>query len=332
MNPYLFTVAFLMMMSFLTSSEAIRFAQNTLEKKCYLDSRHILVVAEELRELSHLENLRDEVNPNPKPRKKIDAPLKKSTTYVKKARALGVNAARPPDNSRLNVYTLFHKEPSKGLPEEFSLYEVIARTMRALYQEELLQEIANAEYRILDRLIEKKEECAAFTSPDQLCEIDLEDADLQKIFYHMLKGTKKSASLLNYLTFEKIDDGSQARKINLLFVDPLVLQAIFPKGSAAERLLERRNQILNEIEYQEAHRLELSQEECKGRLELSKDLKKALEEILTSEGLNAKKYKSQVFDCTLSKPGTVIFLEDPFTGRFIREKYTPQKHLSSRKK
>jgi hypothetical protein len=320
MNPYLFTVTFLMMMSFLTSSEAIRFAQSTLENKCYLDSRDCFVAIEEVRELSHLQELRGLENDTPK--HKPTSP-KKSKPYTKKARALGVNAARPPNNSRLNIHTLLHKAPNKQLPKEFSLYEVCAKVMRALYKDEsFFCEISDAEYHILDKLIEKKQETLHFTTPDQLGSVHFDDEALQKIFYHMLKGTKNAPSLLNYLTFDPIDTG-QARKINLLFADPLIIKAIFPEGETAKKILARRDKIWEEIAYQEEHRLELVQAEGKGRQAFWDEIKKALEEVLASAGLKAEHYKSQVFDCTVGKPGSVIFLEDPHTGHLTREKYTP---------
>jgi len=322
MNPYLFTITFLMIMGFLTSSETIRFTQSSLEHICYKGSRNCLVAAEELRELSRLEEFREEEVDDPYPKKKPETDLKKSHDYVKKARALGINAARPPNNSRLNIFSLLHKQPNKDSPKEFSLYEVAARLMRSLYKDEdFFKEIALAEYRILDKLIEKKEETVSFTTPDQLSSLQFEDDTLQKIFYQMLKGTKKASSLLNFITFDQVKGAEQARKINLLFADPLILKAIFPEESLAEKLIFHRDQIWEEIAYQETYRLETMQDQNKGRRDFSNELKKILEDVLISEGLNPDKYKSQVFDCTLNKPGNIIFLEDPHTGRLIREKY-----------
>ena len=322
MNPYLFTITFLMMMSLLTSSEAIRFAQGTIEKKCYIDSRELSVATEELREFSHLEELRHAANPTPKPKKKRNI-LEKSEKYNRRARALGVNAARPPNNARLNLYTLLHKKPSNDLPKEFSLYEVVAELIRSLYSDDtFFKDNPGVEYLILDKLMEKKEESKNFTTPDQLGGLDFEDDRLQAIFYQMLKGTKNSPSLLNYITFDNIKSGHD-RKINLLFVAPIVMHAIFPQGHIAEQLLAGRDQIWAEIAYQEAQRLELNKEKCKGRRDFSEKLTEALEAVLTSVDLKSAKYKSQVFDCTLSEAGTVIFLEDPTTGALIREKYVP---------
>lgn len=328
MNSYFFTVTFLMMMSFLTSSEMIRFAENSIENHCYTSSLTVRVAAEELRELTHLENLRGEyTNSTPKkdPKKPKDK-LSKSKDYVPKARALGVEAARPPNSARLNFYTLLNKIPSKELPKRFSLYEVCARVMKSLYKDEpFFQEINNAECRILDKLIEKKAETLKFTIPDQLSTIDLEDEKLQKIFYHMLKGTNKVPSLLNYITFDDASSHEQKRKINLLFADPLIIHAIFPQGDVAEKLLLRREEVWDRITYQEENRLKGGPDKQMRRIEYTKELQSVLDNTLLESGIKPEKYKSHVFDCTLGKPGTVIFLEDPLTHRLIREKYIPKK-------
>ncbi|MFC2049420.1 hypothetical protein ACFLR2_01950, partial [Chlamydiota bacterium] len=61
----------------------------------------------------------------------------------------------------------------------------------------------------------------------------------------------------------------------------------------------------------------------RGRRDLSKDLKRALEEVLVSSGLDAKRYITHVFDYGLGKPGTILFIENSQTHIVTREKYTP---------
>lgn len=332
MNPYLFTITFLAIMGLLTSSEMVQHHASTFEKQCYQQSRSLIAAAEELRELSHLEELRGQETDNDKERdtdsltaqdEEEETPFETDSSSAKKyAKALGVNAARPPNNSRLNFYTLLHKEPHKGLPKEFSLYQVTACLMRSLYGKETFFQTPDVEYHLLDKLIEKKE-AAPFTSPDQLCELDLEDENLQKVLYHMLKGTQSAPSLLNYITFDPINSTCQARKINLLFAPSAIIHAIFPEGNIAEQLLARRDSILAAIEFQEANRLKLPIEACKGRMKFKKEIKQVIDEILTDAGLQPKKYLEQVFDYGLGKPGTILFIKHDKTGFVTREKYTP---------
>jgi hypothetical protein len=320
MNPYLFTVTFLMMMSFLTSSETIRFAQSSLENRCYLESRGAMAAAEDLAMLSHLEMLRGEANENPPKR---EPKRHKENTSVRRIGRLNINTSRPPDNSRLNIYTLLHKEPHSHLPKEFSLYETLARLMRSLYgNSPFFNEIPQVEYHILDSLIEKKEKTENFKTPDELGTLTFDNPRVQAVFLQMLKGTKEASSLLNYITFDQIDSTqTQSRKINLLFADALILKAIFPEGEIVAKLLARREKIWAEIIDQEEHRLERTEDEGKRRGQYGDDLEAALEEVLTSEGRDFSKYKTYVFDCTLSEPGNVIFLLDPLTQTLIRQKY-----------
>jgi hypothetical protein len=321
MNPYIYTVTFLLLMGFLTSSEVIRFTQNTLEHGCYVNFQNALVAAEELREYGHLEELRGEESENSQPKKKSTKRAQKAGG--KRIAKLNINSARPPNNSRLNIYSLLHKELHDKLPEEFSLYEVLARLMRSLYKEApFFAEYPDIEYRLLDKLIEKKEATTHFETPDELCSLSFEDPQLQETFFQMLKGGKHGPSLLNYLTFDKINSTQKpSRKINFLFADPLILKAIFPNETIVEKLLSRREKIWAEILYQEEHRLEMN--ERKGRRDYAEELEKAIEEVLVSEGLDGIKYKTHIFDYTLGEPGTVIFIEDLLTKCLRREKFTP---------
>jgi hypothetical protein len=324
MNPYLFTITFLLLMGFLTSSEALRFSQSTLEHTCYKSSCAMLEVAEELRELSHLEHLRDKDNPDPTPRPHRPNPNPQKERSNRIA-SLRINDARPPDNSRLNLYKVLQEDREKISLENFSLYEVLAQLMRNLYNEELFfQEVSNVEYLIIDHLLAKKGECLLFTTPDQLVSVKFDNQRVQEVFYHMLKGSKSARSLLDFLTFNPIDSPQkQSRKINFLFAHPTLLRAIFPEGTIGDDLLARRERIWNEILDQEEHRLDRRKEECKGRREFKNDLKAILNEILTQHGLDAEAYLTHVFDYGLGNPGTVIFITDPLTGQTHRERYSP---------
>jgi len=328
MNPYLFTITFLLMMSFLTSSEVMRFAQQSLENTCYFNSCSILEAAEESREYSHLEELRGEENKEPIKRERKN---KKPKKEVKRIPRLNISTARPPNSARINLYSLLHKEPHVQLPDEFVLYEVLARLMRSLYKEAaFFIQSPGSEYALLDKLIEKKEITASFTTVDEFCSLDLEDPQLQGVFFHMLKGTKNAPSLLNYITFDKIDSPQkQARKINLLFADVKILRAMFPDASLADQLIAKRELIWQEILDQEKKYTQKTLTEGKNRTEFGQDLEAALKEVLLSAGLDFEKYKKHVFDCTLSEPGDVIFVEDPLTQEIRREKYIP--HVKTRK-
>lgn len=335
MNPYLFTLSFLFLMSLLTSSEMVQHMQERLEKKCFFESRKLIAMIEEEQEHAHLDQLRqafqkDDEKKEKKPPDQADRePKEKKAPSKRKSAPLRFCCTRPPNNSRLNAYLLLHKPP-RNTPKGFSLYEVAARLLRLLYQnEEFFQRVPDIEYRILDALISKKEETLEFSTPDELSAISLEDETLQSAFYQMLRGTKRSASLLNFLTFDQGEKGpikGQRRKINLMFADPMLLYAIFPDGHVADEILRVREKIWKEIFEQEAYRNEWPPEKIKNRKAFKGDLERGLTEILSQQGLSAKKYKSSVFDLGLGELGSIIFLEDQVMGKLERQRYKSGAH------
>ncbi|MCH9625189.1 MAG: hypothetical protein S4CHLAM123_03590 [Chlamydiales bacterium] len=325
MSPYLFTLTFLFMMSFLTSSQVNQFKQNTLEMRLYQQSRLTFAQKEELRELSHLEEFRASTEATTQERKKAKPIATKCTSTAKHSTPLCFNTARPPNNSRLNIYLLLHGERTRNTPKEFALEETLANLMRNLYQEApFFHQVSNAEERIIEKLIEKKEETLNFDSPDQLSVLSMDDPQLQQVFYQMLKGTAEAPSLLNYITFDRSEERlrGQRRKINLMFVSQELLHAIFPRGTVAADLLQYRDSLWAEIFDQEEHRLERSAEECKNRSQLKQDLHTAFANILESSGYSVNGYKSQVFDFGIGDSGNILFVKDASTGEIVREKYT----------
>ncbi len=338
MNPFLFTLSFLAIISMLTSSEVCQFQQKAFENHCYKSSCATLTIAEEVRDLSQLSDLREETKkkvedptqPDPEDPEALEPPV----AFEKKAKnnriiALGVDAMRPPNNARINFYTLLHhSNPS----QEISLYEASARLIRSLYEQApFAQEIYNFEYRILDKLFEKKAATIAFTSPEELTTIDFEDPPLQTLFYQMLKGSAKFPSLLNYITFDFIElkTNAQTRKINLMFADTLIIRSIFPDNKIAEALINCRDALWSQIAYQELNRRQIPRDQLKGRRAWSTEIKNALKETLLQNGLKPAPYESHLFDCTLGKPGTILFLENPDTHLLSREKYHPPEKKKS---
>ncbi|MCC5831945.1 MAG: hypothetical protein JJU12_02760 [Chlamydiales bacterium] len=324
MNPYLLTLAFLMLMSILTSSEVVRFSQGSLGIQLhndYLDSK----VASE-RALAHaaFEDFRKH-NPDAveeEEKKKKPSTPRKPSAKVRRSTALGFNFTRPPNNSRLNLYLLLHEEPNKDYP--LSLYEAAARLMHLLYAEAKFYE-PNAEYRILDALIAQKKATALFSCPDELATLELGDPKLQAIFYCMLKGADERPSLLDFITFDKEGLSRDKKKVNLMFADRRLIEALLDNAQITEKLLAARAALWEEIFDQEAHRLERTKEECKGRNDLKRDLANVCRKIFLEAGLDFDTHYKWVFDLGLGHLGNILFIEDPKTGFVRREKYLPIK-------
>ncbi len=324
MNPYLLTLTFLMLMSVLTSSEVVRFAQHSFGSQLHAQYQESLASLEAVKARAALEDFRKQdpeiVDEEVEEKKEVKKPSRPTPQSVRRSTPLEFNFERPPNNSRLNLYLLLHEEPHKNYP--LSLYEAAARLMRLLYGESRFFE-PNSEYRILDALIERKEETLAFTSPDEFAALDLGDVKLQTVLYCMLKGAEGSPSLLDFLTFDKEDLSTERRKVNLMFADPRLIEALLNNSEMTEKLLAARASLWEEILYQEAHRLELIKEECKGRNQLKRELREAYKKILLEAGLDFDKHYKWVFDLGLGQLGNILYVEDPKTGFVRREKYVP---------
>ena len=103
-----------------------------------------------------------------------------------------------------------------------------------------------------------------------------------------------------------------------MFADPLTLQALVPE--LANEIVALREPIWEEILDQEMHRKERPLEEFKNRNTYKKELKEALELLLSGEGLKYDPHYKWVFDCSLGKLGNILFIEDPKTLFVHREK------------
>lgn len=331
MNPYLLTITFLMLMGILTSSKVARFADSSLNARMHTlysgnaaktEELHVHALLEDFRK----SNNRDKNNPPTELDEKNDTTikLKKASTIIHSA-PLRVNLARPPNNSRLNMWQVITDYQLNGAPPKFSLEEVAARLMRALYgQCEFFKAVPNAEYLILKKLVEKKNDTIHFQFPDDLCSLSMDDDDLQHIFYCMMTGTAEAPSLLEYITFDPPQDKQgQARKVNLMFASPLLLQAIIQNEAVVESLLNVRENYWREIIMQEASRKEGAKDQGKNRNTYKKAIKNDFERVFSEHGLKPAPYL-KVFDISLGKYGTIILVEDPDTHKIVRKKFIPK--------
>ncbi|MCH9608551.1 MAG: hypothetical protein S4CHLAM45_11290 [Chlamydiales bacterium] len=304
MNPLFFTFTFLTLLGILTSSEVMNYTQMAHSRHIY---ENHLVTAEKKEfaiQSAYFQDFQEERSDNPKSHpspKEVEENQPPSRKPL--VASLDFDRMRPPNNSRLNLYEMIHCNKRE-------VYVITARLIRSLYGEsEFFQAIPDAEIKILDLLLEKKEETSSFTTPDELATLDFNNPMLQTIFIRMLKETP---SLLNYLTFDK-NSYYLRRRINLMFADEKVIHAAIPSEKLSSQVLAIRDRAWEEIEYQEAHRKQLSS--GKGRTEFKEELTAAFNSVVHEEELR------KLFDLSLEKSGTVIFLKSPITNNIIREKY-----------
>ncbi|MEZ5315278.1 MAG: hypothetical protein R3E91_03590 [Chlamydiales bacterium] len=318
MNPYLMTVAFLMLMSILTSSELNRFRHNSFRYQLQLDYQKRNRATENIVAHANLEDFQKEEKNEKEERLPIPH-SPKPQNQIPRSSSLGFNLSRPPNNSRLNLYLLIHTSPHKNYP--LSLYEGFARLMRKLYGQASFYR-ADCEYKILDCLMKEKESTQSFSYPDELANLDLGNPELQTIFYSMIKGIEEYPSLLDFITFDREKLSREKRKLNLMFADALVIESLLDHPSLTKKLLVLRATFWKEILDQESHRLEREKEICKGRNQFKNELLEEYKKILSEEGLDYDLNYKWVFDLSLGELGNILFIEEAQTGFKIREKYS----------
>ncbi|MFN0065002.1 MAG: hypothetical protein ACKVOH_02060 [Chlamydiales bacterium] len=328
MNPLLLTITFLTLMGIITSSQVSHFVDDSMGQQAYSTYVAVVQKREELIEEALFDDFKSEKNPVVENESSIDdfkneelTPISSTKEKFSDSRSvpLNINRARPPDNARLNLYGLL----TDSHPTAHPLYEQTAELLRHLYGKQLFfTQVPRAEYRLLDLLIERKEIAKSFFFPDELGSLEFYDETIQKMFYRMLKGNQGEGgypSLLYFLSFDKSCSGNQKR-INLMFAHPEILRCLIPDPLALAQLIDYRNSLWEEIEYQEKNRKNLPKEACKNRTQIKRELTEHMERIVTEAKLDWSEIKKR-FDFTLGKKGSVLFIQDPQTGLVVREKF-----------
>lgn len=327
MSPLLFTSAFLLLMALFVSSEVAQFSTSHLEKKLY--KSQLLAYSESQKEklraiFDDFEGEESESEFRLIPAK---VTIKKEATEKTYARSLGFQKTRPPNNSRLNFYHLLHEPHQSYYPKDFSIYETTARLLRALYGSNLfLQERVDIEYHLLNALLAQKEKTVHFTYPDDLASLEIEDPALQKLFYHILRGGflhQPYPSLLEYITFDP-QGTSYTRKINFLFASDILIHILIKEKEVASYLLEKRALLMDAIVHQEKNRKGILQKDAMGRRDIQEKAQEVLKNVLQIYGIDPAQYVP-LFDYSLGKKGNILYVEDPLTCSYKREKLPPRK-------
>lgn len=330
MNPFLITLTFLSLMAMITTTSVKHFTSTFFERSLYTNclktSAHVdkECVKAALNEVKLA--AQGCLNQDKKEKKKAHA-----QKPPRRCPPLKIDFDRPPDNSRLNFYLLLFEEEPMTLPK-CTRYEIAARLMRNLYQDfPFFQQVPEAEYQILNKLKEKKDEMGHFSFPDELGTIALEDERLQEVFYKMLKGGEEKEpypSLLHFITFDRTyrentrsPDGKlppNRKKINLFFASPELLSAIFHEKASLNRFLKGRQELIDRIQILEKKR----KETCGEALEEGMNRTSIKDKLagLFKECFPEHEIYHPLFDFSLSSIGHVLLIKDPITQAIRREK------------
>ncbi|WP_201456420.1 hypothetical protein [Chlamydia sp. 17-3921] len=241
------------------------------------------------------------------------------TKKKQKYRLLQVPFSRPPNNSRYNLYALFMELPEIHY-NSASWYSIFVRLLKRVYVD-TGNVPQGSEYLITNTLLSKKEEImegAAKFGPDIIETLTLpkEEAD---ILYTMLKGSKNAQPLLNFLHYEeKLPSNC---KLNLIFMDPLLLEAVIDQPAVYLEINTLRNGIWESVKRQEEaiqkHGQAAAIELFKTRTDFRLELRDKTQLILSQHGL-IELINKKLFDFTLGCAGDYLFLVDPDTKTISR--------------
>ncbi|SPN73933.1 hypothetical protein C10C_0790 [Chlamydia serpentis] len=234
------------------------------------------------------------------------------TKKKQKYRLLQVPFTRPPNNSRYNLYSLLSEAPEQ-YSNKTSWYSIFVRLLRHVYVD-TGNVPPGSEYLVTDALISKKEEIiegGPKLGPDIIETLTLPGKEAE-ILYKMLKGSSTSQPLLNFLHYE--EKNLNQCKLNLIFMDPLLLEAVIDHPAAYQEISLLREGIWEAVKRQEhaiqehgqAAALELFKTRTDFRLELRDKMQLLLSRYDLLPILNKK-----MFDYTLGSTGDYLFLVDP---------------------
>lgn len=274
-----------MLMGMITTSQVRRFAEDSLIETFAdtFDERRFLLA--ETTAVARYEQIKAQ-RPDTNKVEETDKPKRPASTAPEKTKRasapLNFNHDRPPNNSRLNLYLALCKEDPA--------YEALAVRY-------LTQTFGPEAERVFAALKRERDKMTAFTFPDDLCTLELPE-EIRDVFYSWMPEFLHKTSFDTKLTFE-------TRRVNLLFACPALIEAVVGNSDRTAALIALRDQMWERIEAEEEDHL--------GRKKIKDALKEGAATILPETEL------FQLFDYSLGKPGTVIFVKDR-SGSIERQK------------
>lgn len=319
MQPYIFTLLCLASLASLVAFDAANarkysaYAQTIENHENFLTVRRAACAEveyqEKIKKLAPIQKLPKDKETST-PNKVAQVATRKKQRY----RLLKVPFSRPPNNSRYNLYALLTESPEE-YNNPSSWYAIFVRLLKRAYVDPGIVP-QGAEYAITNLLLSKKEEIlegASKYGPDILETLTLPTEEAE-VFYTMLKGSPHAQSLLNFLHYEEKSLGGC--KLNLIFMDPLLLEAVINHPLGCQELQSLRDGIWDAVKTQEEaiqqHGQAAALELFKTRTDFRLELRDKTQIILNQHGL-VELLNKKLFDFTLGSAGDYLFLIDPQT-------------------
>ncbi|AFS27456.1 hypothetical protein [Chlamydia psittaci] len=330
MQSYIFTLLCLASLVSMVSFDAVNARKRSVYARMVENSENLFTAQrsacaeveyqEKAKKISAVEKIsRDAETSSPKKIAKV------ATTKKRKYRLLKVPFSRPPNNSRFNLYALLQESP-EDYADSVSWHALFIRLLRRVYVDTGCVP-PGSEYAVTKALLNKKEEIlqgGKKFGADVIETLTLPSQEAE-ILYTMLRGTKTIQPLLNFLHYEEKPQGMI--KLNLIFADPLLLEAIIDHPVAYRELEALRGGIWESVkrqeqsiqEHGEAAALELFKTRTDFRMELRDKTQILLSQYDLLPLLNKK-----IFDFTLGNAGDYLYLIDPETGAVSRCRCSPK--------
>ncbi|WP_213358261.1 hypothetical protein [Chlamydiifrater phoenicopteri] len=323
MNAYLLTLLCLTSLIVVTTKDAV-ISRNQiilLRSSDYLEDIHS-TARSALAEAKYSDYSKTVSVPSIGRKKESIDTSKQPSSKSKKERkySLRVPFTRPPNNSRLNLYALL-EETTEQRENLLSWYSIFLRFLNNAYVKTGVLNPGDEKF-LVEALLEHKEKIlqeAEEGVPDIIATLEFGDPTLQRCWYQMLKGTDQVPSILNYVNYSS--KKSTAYKLNLLFMDPLLLEAIIDHSEAFDRLDALRSQVWVAVKQQEIAIKERGREALlegfRNRTDFRIELKEKTESLLRGYYL-IDLLDKKIFDYTLGSQGDFLFLVDSETGWVTR--------------
>lgn len=331
MYPYLIALLCLMNFAVLTFRDGNTLLTSTVLHKTELQQEEVYGMQRSLKAGLLFEEFAAQDKGGPEHSE--DSPVREGLKVVgdpakrRTVRSLNIDLVRPPNNSRFNLYAFLNEDPELRTGES-SWYSMIARFLRNHYfsKGRFASGHPDMERIILNELLNQKEkiiENAESLGVDVLGTLSFADREIAQAMYLLLTGFDDVPSILNYLSYEVKKPGFC--KLNFIFIDPDVLEAVVNHDEAYLQLVSLRSKCLDEImQREEEYRQSKSVKEkpdLKSRTHFKTELTEGVSIILSRYGLTALLNK-RIFDFSLGKSGDYIFLVHAETGWVTRYRYT----------
>ncbi|MBF5050568.1 Uncharacterized protein CLAVI_000179 [Candidatus Clavichlamydia salmonicola] len=314
MSPYVMTLFWLTIMMLVSTGESFQAINNQMRLSLFKQREDFRNEFNQLLEEAKFDRLKKQYGKH-LPKNPSSSVI---NTPVKKPYALRLQTYRPPDEARFNI-ALVRDSTDKDVKAFYDIFVSLLKRIIAVgwQQSEPTIFVSGIEESIALALVSKRDELLSLSSEEELSSIILDNPQVNCAWLLLLKGREGIPSLLNFIRLTI--NGKASYKINLLFAEPLLIEAILGHDLIAKELIALRDDFFSRMCFQEEqlYKKELSLSDFKNRTVWRQELTTAIFSHCTDMTMNTLQH---YFNFTLGSPGSYIILKDPLTGTIERKR------------